>query len=62
MPVDIDALLAGRDRPVLVDCFTLGCSPCAALARRFGVRSVPTLLLFQNGALKATHSGAASRT
>jgi thioredoxin 1 len=89
-PADIDALVAGRDRTVLVDCYTPGCGPCAALApvldelatemagqlevvkvdvaatpgvaRRFGVRSVPTLLLFRDGALKATRSGAASRT
>ena len=87
---DINALLARRDVPVLVDCFAPGCGPCAALApvldelqtdmagqlavvkvdvgaapaiaRRFEVRSVPTLLLFRDGELRATRSGAASRT
>ncbi|MGO4328948.1 thioredoxin family protein [Cupriavidus sp. 2TAF22] len=87
---DIEALLAQSDSPVLVDCYSPDCKPCAALApvlddvagamdgrmivekvdvvanpdvaARFGVRGVPTLLLFQDGALKATRTGAASRT
>jgi thioredoxin 1 len=87
---DIDALLADRATPVLVDCYTRGCAPCATLgpvldelagdmegrlaiekidvatrpdvARRFGVRGVPTLLLFKGGRLQATRTGAASRT
>ena len=87
--IEIDALLKGGS-PVVIDCYTPGCGPCAALApvlddvasemagrlavlkvdvaaapavaRRFGVRSVPTLLFFENGKLKATRTGAASRT
>lgn len=74
---DIDALVARSAAPVLVDCFTPGCGPCAALApvldelagemdgtlvvekvdvaahpevaRRFGIRTVPSLLLFSKG-------------
>lgn len=87
---DVDALVAGRPMPVLIDCYTPGCGPCAALApvlddlateldgqlavekidvaaqpdvaRRFGVRGVPTLLLFKDGQLRATRTGVASRT
>ena len=87
--MDIDAIVARSDRPVLIDCYTPGCGPCAALsplldqlsedladqltiekidiskypdvARRFEVRSVPTLLLFKSGALVASRIGAASR-
>jgi thioredoxin 1 len=87
--MDIDALIGRSDHPVLIDCYTPGCGPCAALsplldqlsadladqltiekidvskfpdvARRFEVRSVPTLLLFKSGALAGTRTGAASR-
>lgn len=89
-PRDVDALVSDKATPVLVDCYTPGCGPCAALApvldelavdmqgrlaiekidvaaqpevaRRFGVRGVPTLLLFKEGQLRATRTGAASRT
>jgi len=86
---DVDALLARGTAPVLIDCYSPGCKPCAALApvldevsaamagrlavekvdvaahpevaRRFGVRGVPTLLLFRDGKLLASCTGAASR-
>ena len=89
-PPDLEALVAHSDIPVLIDCFTPGCGPCAALspvldelvnstqgqlaiekidvatypeiAHRFGVRGVPTLLLFKGGQLHASRTGAASRT
>jgi thioredoxin 1 len=90
LPSDLDALVARSDIPVLIDCFTPGCGPCAALspvldelgnsmegrlviekidvathpnvARQFGVRGVPTLLLFDGGQLRASRTGAASQT
>lgn len=76
--------------PVLIECFSPQCSPCAALApvleelsadyeghlrirkvdvtahraiaQAYGVRAVPTLLLFQGGVLKASKTGGVSKT
>jgi thioredoxin 1 len=87
--VNLEPLVAGQSLPVLVDCYSPGCGPCAALApvldelsqeldgqlaiekvdvaaqpqvaMQFGIRSVPTLLLFKDGQLKATRTGGASR-
>ncbi|WP_028604304.1 thioredoxin family protein [Ottowia thiooxydans] len=87
---DIGVLVARSTTPVLVDCFTPGCGPCAALApildtladelkeqlavekidvganpevaKLYGVRGVPTLLLFKDGKHVASRTGAASRT
>jgi len=87
---DIDALLTNSETPVLIDCYSPDCKPCAALApvlddvassmngrvvvekvdvvanpdvaSRFGVRGVPTLLLFRGRDLKAVRTGAASGT
>jgi thioredoxin 1 len=89
-PPDLEALVARSNIPVLIDCFTPGCGPCATLspaldelanstqgrlaiekidvatypeiAHRFGVRGVPTLLLFKGGQLHSSRTGAASRT
>lgn len=30
--MDIDALISRNDNPVLIDCYTPGCGPCAALS------------------------------
>lgn len=87
---DIEALITQSNAPVLVDCYSPDCKPCAALApvlddvasamegrmvvekvdvvanpdvaTRFGIRGVPTLLLFQGGKLQATRTGATTRT
>jgi thioredoxin 1 len=86
---EVQALAARSDVPVLVDCYSPACGPCAALApvlddlskeltgqiaiqkvdvvaqpqvaRQYGVRGVPTLLLFTGGKLKASRTGAASK-
>jgi thioredoxin 1 len=88
--VDIGSLVQRSTLPVLLDCYTPGCAPCAALsplldqlaadlagqiaiakvdvaaspevAAKYGIRGVPTLLLFKVGVLIATRTGAASRT
>jgi len=86
---DINALVAHSPVPVLIDCYTPTCAPCAALApvleelseqmqgklavekvdvalnpavaRALGVRGVPTLLLYKDGALKASRIGGISQ-
>lgn len=83
---DVNALVERSAVPVLIDCYTPTCAPCAALApvldelsaqmqdilaiekidvgaspavaRALGIRGVPTLLLFKDGALKASRTGA----
>lgn len=86
---DVKALVERSAVPVLIDCYTPGCAPCAALApvleelsvqmqgalavekidvgmnpavaRALGVRGVPTLLLYRDGTLKASRTGAVSQ-
>jgi thioredoxin 1 len=89
-PQHVETLLGIHTGPVLIDCYSPGCGPCAALspvlddiaraydgrlsiekidvaalpdvATQYGVRGVPTLLLFKDGQLKASRTGGASRT
>lgn len=85
---DFESKVLSSDKPVLVDCKTEWCRPCAALhpvleklaaenpnisffsididdnpeiAQKYGIRSIPTLLLFKNGQVQGTLVGMQSK-
>lgn len=49
---DIEDSLTGKANIIKVDV-----DECENLARRFGIMSIPTLLVFKNGELKEKHVG-----
>ena len=49
---DIEEALAGKAQIIKVDV-----DECENLARKFGVMSIPTLMVFKNGELKEKHIG-----
>ena len=56
----LDELASEMDGRLAVEKIDVAAYP--DVATRYGVRGVPTLLLFKNGQLQASRTGAASRT
>lgn len=49
---DVEDAVAGKANIIKIDV-----DECENLARRFGIMSIPTLLVFKNGELKQKHVG-----